>query len=368
MNKVLFVIGTLGNGGAERVIATLSNNFNLKGIKVKIILIYGNRCDYMVNSNVELSTITCTNKFRLFRPFERFQKIRKSIIDFKPDCVISFLADVNIHTLISMCNLNIPLIVCERNDPEKDPSRKWVRYLRDKIYKYADGFVFQTPDAMKYFDGKISTYKLRTIISNPLTQDLPFHTFVDGNRRIITACRLNSQKNLILMIDAVSNVVKSGVNCELDIYGMGPLQNKLENYINELKMDEYIHLKGFSNNIHTEMQNSCMFVISSDYEGISNSMLEALAIGVPVIATDCPVGGARMFIENNISGILTKVGDRYELEEAIKRILNDPYKAEEMGRKASEIRKLLNIENISNEWINFIRVVINNVEGNTNEK
>lgn len=358
MKKIAFVIGTMGNGGAERVIAAISNEMVKKNIKIKIITIYGRKQDYPLNTLIELHPILCKNKIRVLRPFERFKKIRKEIVEFSPDCIISFLADVNIHTIIASNGLHIPLIVCERNDPKQDPEKKWERKLRDILYKKADAFTFQTDEAADYFKKIIPRNKKRIIIQNPLTPGLPVFSYNSNTKRLITACRLNPQKNLKMMIDAVSEVHNMGVTCTLDIFGEGPMREELQQYINEKGLQEIIKLRGFSHNIHEEMLRSVAFIISSDYEGISNSMIEALAIGMPVIATDCPVGGARMYIDNNKTGWLVPVGDRDAFASAIMDVLSNPNKAVLLGQRAMQIRNELDVKKITDQWIRFIKSVI----------
>ena len=98
-----------------------------------------------------------------------------------------------------------------------------------------------------------------------------------------------------------------------------------------------------------------MYVLSSDYEGISNSLLEAMAIGLPVIATDCPCGGCRLCIENEKNGLLVPVGDDKAMAEAMGRIAAEPKKADSMGKTASKIAERFSIRHISGEWIALIK-------------
>lgn len=97
-------------------------------------------------------------------------------------------------------------------------------------------------------------------------------------------------------------------------------------------------------------------VSSSDYEGISNSMLEALAIGLPCICTDCPVGGAKMVIKNNINGILIPVGDQKALEQKMILLAENDELIEKLSQNAVKIRTKLSISNIADEWISFIEL------------
>ena len=134
MENMVFVIGTMGNGGAERVIANLSNQFVNDNIKVSIITIYGTFQTYQLNDKVSLCHVVCNSKIKVLRPFERMMKIRRIISRISPDIVISFLADVNIHTLIALIGKKAPpIIVSERNDPTKSPTAKWIRKLRKAV-------------------------------------------------------------------------------------------------------------------------------------------------------------------------------------------------------------------------------------------
>ena len=358
VKKVLFVIGILGNGGAERVIAALANRLIENNVEVGIVTIYSTRQDYALNSKIELKHIVANNKIKIIRPIERVTKLRDYIKYYNPDCVVSFLADVNIHTILACRYSNIPLIVSERNDPYQDPEQKIIRKMRDFLYNKVDGLVLQTNDAKQYFDLKIAKNVARTVIANPLTPNLPYFKQGIVQNRMITACRLNSQKNLKMMINAIKNVNKSGIDCYLDIYGDGPLRDELQNYINKNDIEDKVHLKGFSKNIHDEMINSKGFLISSNYEGISNSMLEALAIGIPVVATDCPIGGAKMFIKNKKNGWLTSVGNEKKFTSAITELLSNYNKAIDMGKEATKIRDILDVDIICQEWMNFINGVI----------
>jgi len=363
MKKIVFIIGIMGNGGAERVVAILSNYLSKKEYDVSVITIYGNRQDYQLDNKVKHYPIICKSVSRILRPLERIRKVRRVIKSIEPDSVISFLTDVNIHTLFAMIGLKYPLILSERNDPNNDPSERWQRMLRNIIYSRCDGIVFQTKDAAAYFD-RILSFKIhKEIIPNPISPNLPYYSFGENKRRFITACRLTPQKNLPLMIDAFAEIIQKGYDCMLDIFGDGPLKEELTKYIEKKQLTTKIHLCGFSKCIYDEMLNSLAFIISSDYEGISNSMLEALAIGLPVIATDCPIGGARDSICNGVNGLLVPVGNKMELVRAMEKILKFSELGENLSRESVKIRKLLSIDNIADKWIDIIKRVSNDKGG-----
>lgn len=115
-------------------------------------------------------------------------------------------------------------------------------------------------------------------------------------------------------------------------------------------MNEFISLEGQTEKLHEILSNSFMSVLSSDYEGISNTMIESLGIGIPTICTDCPVGGAAMFIKNKINGILTPVGDKLALAEAMTYIIEHPNELLSISNEAQIINMSLNQEDIAKRW------------------
>lgn len=360
--KIMFVIGVLSNGGAERVISVLAKEFVKMGYKIDIITIYGDKNDYINDDKINIIPLHNPTKNKILRVLGIIKQLRILIKKRHPDLLISFVAIINIYTIISKAFMKTKLIVSERNDPYQNPENKYMRMLRDVLYRFCDGFVFQTEDAMKYFPTRIQNRGI--IIPNPIKSDLPYWNRGSSEKTIITACRLVKQKNLPMLINAFAKFKKDFPDYKLKIFGIGEMHEKLVNIISELGLDNEVLLPGFSKEIHNEMAKSDLFVISSNYEGISNSMLEALAIGVPVISTDSPIGGARMFIRNGENGILTEVGNTDELYQAMKKIISDKHYASDLSEEARKIRMQLSPEVIFEKWHKYIQKIceVNNAK------
>ena len=130
---------------------------------------------------------------------------------------------------------------------------------------------------------------------------------------------------------------------------LGEWEPIYDTYAKELNISDNVKFMGQKANVQTYIVNASVFVSSSDFEGMSNSMLEAMAIGLPVVCTDCPIGGARMVIKNNINGILTPVGDDRIFADEIIGLLKNPEKAKRLGKQASELREQLNVKKIAKE-------------------
>ena len=171
-------------------------------------------------------------------------------------------------------------------------------------------------------------------------------------------CRLSPQKNLFMLIDAFYLFHKEYDDYVLTIYGRGELKDKLIKYIDKLGLQNSVFIKDFDLDIHNKIKDCAMFVSSSDFEGISNSMLEALAIGLPTICTDCPAGGAKMYIDSYKNGILVPVRDTNALYKAMKYIVENPEKADNMSKNAVLIKEVLMPNKIYSRWLETIQSLI----------
>lgn len=276
--------------------------------------------------------------------------LRKLIKDNNFDAIISFMYDINLTTIIASFGLKENLIISERNDPNKIGriQRIFVKHL----YNNAKKLVCQTDDAKKWFPKKIQ--EKTVVIPNPIKPNLP--TPWEGERRkeIVNFCRLTKQKNLKLLIDAFEQIHKEYNDYRLTIYGEGSERVELEDYIKKRGLENCAKIMHSEISIHDKIIKSKMFVSSSDYEGLSNSMLEAMAIGLPVICTDCPCGGAKMIINNNKNGILVPVGDINELYKAMKKVIEDKEFARAISKKSVEIRNRLDKNIICDRWIKLM--------------
>lgn len=354
MKKVVIVAHGLSDGGAERVASILANFFAKNNVKVTYICAYRNvnntnREEYVLDDRIDIKYIEISAKVHVLRFIMRNVKIRNVIADIAPDVVISF---INFDTLFTALS-GIPIIYTLRNDPFHVRSSKFRSFIFDVEYRKAKNIVFQTKGAMDTFGNVIKNKSL--IIPNPLvTDDLPVWNVQSNKKRFITACRLNRQKNIKMLVDAFVQVHVNHPDYVLEIYGDGELRNSIEEQIRENNAELFIKLMGYTTQIHEIMADSTGFVMSSDYEGLSNAMLEALCVGIPCICTDCPPGGAREYIENGVNGFLTEVGNAKDMATKIGRVIEN----EELRRTFSSIsmkyRDTLSVDRICEKWLDII--------------
>ncbi len=349
MKKVTFVCQHLGKGGAERVISILINNFVAIGWDVQLVMLFEEVIDYPISSNV---SVICLNWNKMRSPFEVFPRLIKLRNIIKGDYVVSFLYVAIFYTVFSLLGCKKRVIVSERTDPARDPVGWIHKCLRNISYALANTVVFQTNEAKSYFSGKI--YRDSVVIPNPISNCIPDRFYGERKKEIVAAGRLEKQKNFSLLIKAFSQFNVENPGYVLKIFGQGSEEADLLKLVKELEIDENVVFPGFVQNVDEQMCDAALYVSSSDYEGISNSMIEALAMGIPTICTDCPAGGAREMIKDGYNGILVPVGDVKKLVFAMKKILNNPAFALEISEHAVEIREELAEKKIIPMWINLM--------------
>ena len=221
------------------------------------------------------------------------------------------------------------------------------------LYSLADWMVFQTQDAQSYCSEKIQ--RKSSIIPNPLdTAKLPERYAGEREKRIVAAGRFSEEKNFALLIDGFATFHESFPDYTLTIYGEGALRKDYEMQIQELGLGGSVKLPGFASNLPEEINKAAMYISTSNHEGISNSMLEALGMGIPTIVTDCPVGGSKMFVHTGDNGILISMNDKKQLVEAMTQIAEDDTFSQQISKRAIKIRDELQALTIAEKWLSIM--------------
>ncbi|MGM9551703.1 MAG: glycosyltransferase [Clostridia bacterium] len=350
--KRIAVLGFgLSGGGAERVSAIVSNYFAENGYKVLFVAAYSKEREYELHPNVEYVAVETNLKNGLLRLVARSLKVKKVVKKFKADVAYSFITD----ELVPISLTNIPIIPSLRIDPKYIEFDRVRWNIRNFVYKRAKNVIFQTEDARDYFEEKIR--RKGVVIGNPLKDDLPVWDEEYHRKVFMTACRITKQKNIPMLINAFIRFHEKFPEYTLEVYGDGEpraYKDEMESYAKEKGAEKYIFFKGHSKEIHNVMTKSEAFVLASDFEGLSNSMLEAMAIGLPCICTDCPPGGARAYIENEKSGMLIPVGGENELFEAMCKIAECKDFRHILSENAKYVRKKLSRDEICRQWEELI--------------
>jgi len=354
MKKIMFYINAIHHGGAERVMVNLANMFSLRGYEVILVTSFFDREEYSLSSSVKRLSLeeAEANQSFLKKNTTRINRLRAICKKEGPDILVSFMAEANFRAILASRFLGIKTLISVRNDPRQEYPGFLFKAAAKILYPLASGCVFQTEDAKKWFSRAVQ--KKSRIILNQVDEKFYKVNFSGERKDIVTVGRLESQKNQRLLIEAFAQIADHFPEVNLRIYGDGELRQSLAELAKSLGINNRVYFMGACMDIQEKIQNAKLFVLSSDYEGLPNAVMEAMALGIPVVSTDCPCGGPRLLIKNNINGILVKTGDKAELIRAMDRILRDKKFAKKISVnariRASEFRP----GKVFEKWEDFI--------------
>ncbi len=397
--QILFVMPVMKGGGAEKVAAVLLDEFCKSGYKCELALTNTDRdaiVDRDIDPKIKITVLRERSEkknicksflltvFKMLTSFvckvaeffgikvpavlaersfyvQNYYEVRalKKLFEENPDAsIISFLQPSIPMTVLAARGLNNRVILSERADPYRLLKKRYGYNFIKKYYQRADAVVFQTNDAKAAYPENISAKG--TVIFNPVNNSLPEPYFGERNKYVTTFCRISRQKNLPLLVEAFSAFHKDFDDYRLKIIGAPQNEDDIaaldetKELINKLALADCVDFLPFSKQVHGEIITDAMYINSSDYEGMSNAMLEAMAIGMPVVCTDCPIGGAAAVIKNGENGLLARVGDAEELAQAMKKIASDKLLADRLSRNAAKIRDELSLENTARKWMELL--------------
>lgn len=362
--KILFYIGNLRKGGAERVVATLSNKLVEKN-EVIIITTTDEKVEYSLDKSIKLFSLKNFdgNKNPLVKNIIYLKRLKDYIKEIDPDIILGFLPEPSYRLLILKPFIKSPVIISDRNYPKIEYASLKSRTIMKFLYKRADGFVFQTDEARDYFCKKIQDKSI--VIANPVDDRFLKTKYVGyKSTEFINVGRLNEQKNQILLIESFKDVIKKYPNYKLLIYGEGSLKNELSMYIKDNKLNNNVKLCGNVDDIDNILKDKKGFILSSKYEGMPNALMEAMAVGVPCISTDCPCGGPRELIKNNINGLLVKSNDKNELVSAMYKIIENDKMCKKIAMSAKKNMNNYSCDKIVSKWFEFMKEVYKNEKNN----
>lgn len=346
--RICFLHVGMARDGAERVIAHLANNYAEQGYVVDIIVLLLDYCGYKLHPKVNIISFVREGKPRYRNILYWILNIRKYIKKMNPIHVISFSMYVNIFTLLACVGLKKDILISERNDPSSDGRNIFSKVLTWILYPNANKIVFQTKRAQGCFSKTIQ--KKSRIIGNPIS--VGCNAIDQKVNKIVTVGRLAPQKNHEMLLKAFSICHEHYPELLLEIYGVGILLDRLKRQVEELGISENVIFKGSKSNVHEYLKDAKMFVLSSDYEGLSNALLEAMMMGLPCISTNC--AGSDEVIKDGENGLLVEIGDYTSLAAAIEKLLVDANLCQRISRNAIESVSIYSTPVILKKWYEYI--------------
>lgn len=360
MKKIALFISSLQKGGSERVMVNLAEYFYRQGTEVVVVTQYKKETEYDIIPEIrrvysepdeELLQGSRANKFMI-----RFRYLRNIWKTEKPDVILAFLGKNNLMAIATSRFLPVKTVVSVRGEPTMEYEGRFMQFLAKTIFRFADGIVLQTQMAMEFFPKSVQRKAI--VLPNPLNPlFLKKKKNAEKENIIVAAGRLDDNKNHAMLIHAFARIASEYPNIKLIIYGEGECREQLERLIEEKELTDRITLPGSVKDIADRIEKARIFTLTSNTEGMPNSIMEAMALGIPVISTDCPCGGPATLIRDGENGLLIPVGDAYALADAMRKILSNPELEHKLGENAYKITEELHPDKVDNQWKKYLEQV-----------
>ena len=380
VKHIVIYIGSLARGGAQRVAVNLAGEIMKRGCRVSFVTTLVDDDEYELpaispeGTRRIVSGLTPAEELpgpvgRLINMDRRVKKLRRIFRELAPDIILSFIGKNNIMALLAARPLNIPVFVSVRADPAMEYDSAFLRFMAARTFPHSAGVICQTREAVSAFTGPVQAKAV--ILPNPVREEfLNMPLCPDGEREkvIVSVGRLDANKNQALMIRAFAAVagrMQTEKGWKLVIYGDGEDREKLEELIRDpdqkdiSKSGYEIELAGSVSDVAQRIRTAEIFLLTSKQEGMPNALIEAMALGIAPISTDCPCGGPRELIRDGINGLLLKLEDDEKLEqtltESLLRLMTDAALRRRLGTQAAtDIRRDFASETVYCKWIDYM--------------
>ena len=367
MKKILFYVHSLNKGGAERVLLTLAEELN-KEDEYEAVIMTDTIDELEYDIRFDIKRINLAD-MGADSAISRIKAIRRVVKEQDPDKVVVFMLSSVIRAVIALICTSYKVIGSVRSNPYDDYSDPKSRALLLSCVRRTEKIVCQTDYQIEFFPRSLRDRCV--VISNPIFPEFALKARYlsnkdlessdgegyggagDGRKKIVATGRLFDYKNHKLLIDAFAPIEAEYPDTDLVIYGEGPYREELEKEINRLGLHR-VFLPGDSKTVAEDIADAYIYVLPSDTEGLPNALMEAMALGLPVISTDCPCGGPKSLIRDGENGLLTPVGDIDRMKEAIVRLLTDEDLRVKIGSNAKEILKTNDLNSIVKQWENIL--------------
>lgn len=340
-------------GGAERVMSILANAWAAEGREVNLVTLSGpHESHYPLHPHVtqmclDVLSVSHSKCEAISNNIRRIKTLRKTLRATRADVVVSFMARTNVLVCAALCCTAIPVVVSDRIYPTLDEKTFFWSKARALTYRRANCIVLQTSDVTLTLPE--SLHPRVVTIPNPVSANMPTATKPIRNKRILGAGRLVHQKGFDLLIRAFAALPQEAHDWGLEIYGVGGELGELQSLVKELCIENRVHWKGLSPDLPTEFSRGGIFVLSSRYEGFPNVLLEAMAVGLACIATNCRSGPADI-INNGHNGLLVAENDPVAITDALNVLIADITMRDRLANNAIQIRAPYDVGRVLALW------------------
>ena len=345
-NELVLLVHTMNRGGASKVLTLIANHYVEKGWKVTFIVQHAIN---LYDMSPDISIIELGNEKGDYPKLKFISYVRRYIKDNKPKTLLAFTNMINMMTIIAAAGLKVRVVISERNDIAL-AAEKWKYFATKVLYKYSDMVVFQSKKVQSYFSKR--TQDKSIVIVNPI--EIKCSAAENRAKRIVSSGRLTEQKNQRMLINAFAKFHEDHPEYTLTIFGEGNLRDKLERQIKELGLENCVSLPGNVLNIHEEIADAEVFALPSNYEGLSNALLEAMMMGLTCVSTKC--AGSTDVIRDHENGLLVDVGNENQMYDALKWLAEHRQECKQYGKTAALDAEMFKKDKILDKWDKILEV------------
>ncbi|WP_268874334.1 glycosyltransferase family 4 protein [Tropicimonas marinistellae] len=372
----MFFIHSLSPGGAERVTALLANHWAKIGWDVSVVTTASAAKDfYPLEPSVKRYSLdlerTRTNvAASVLANILRIRRLYRILRKAKPDVAIAMMPTSNILLSIAGKLSGTPVIGSERVHPPSMPlGRLWER-LRRVFYPFLSALVAQTETSADWLRANTGTARV-VVIPNPVQHPLASHSprlppkdclsRLNKTKLLLAIGRLEHQKGFDLLLSAFADIQDDHPDWALVILGDGALRSELAVQIRKLDLQEVVLLPGLAGNLGEWFDAADVYVLASRFEGFPNTLLEAMAYGVPSVAVDCATGPSDI-IRHDVNGLLVQQGDATALAGTLSRLMKDSRLRLRLSSKSIQVREDFSVSRVAGHWEDLVSKVLSQNE------
>lgn len=334
----LFISRTLAGGGAERFISLLASCLAKRGDQVNLLLYERLDNEYTIDNKVTIRLMR-KRKMSIIDKIGRIKEMSDLLKIINPDVIIPFVDTVVICSYLANMLTKKTFIFTVRVSPWHEDGTAFAKLARKLIAKNSSAIMIQNMEQSLFFP---RAYRNKIFaVPNPvdelflMSKGREYHNEIT---KIIMIGRIEYQKNYKIMIDAIKEIYDSGRKVTVNIFGNGSLEGKLIKYIEDMAMSNIVFYRGRTNNVEEELRKSDLFLMTSDYEGMPNSLMEAMATGIPVVSSDC-MTGPKTLIKDGETGFLFNTGNISSLIQKLVYVIDNPNVTNKVGMNGRKFIK-----------------------------